>query len=150
MIFLALFSFASADEGIMKVVYNLTTGNVMAFKQKILKGIAINIAHYESSLKELKVAVVIHGGAYKFFLKDLKGSEYADEREFVKEFPELKKRIASLADTYDIAFSVCGVGLEHRHIKESNVADFVKVIPNASIGLIDKQNEGYAYLSVDD
>jgi len=147
---LALCVIASADEGVVKVVYNLTTGSVKDFKQKILKGIALNKAYYESNLKELEVAVVIHGEAYKFFLKDLKGTGYENDTALVLEFPELKKRIASLADTYNVSFSVCGVGLKSRKISPNNVVDFVKVIQNASIGLIDKQNEGFAYLNVGD
>jgi len=150
LIFLTLLSIASADDGVIKVVYNLTTSNVKSFEQKILKGIAINKAYYEGNLKELSVAVVIHGGAYKFFLKDLKHTQYANDKKLLKIFPDLKKRVASLATTYDVDFMVCGVGLKHRKIDTKNVDNFVKVIPNASIGLIDRQNEGFAYLNVSD
>ena len=44
---------------------------------------------------------------------------------------------------------MCGVGVKTRKLT-GNIVPFVKVIPNSSIGLISKQNEGYAYLPVRD
>lgn len=135
--------FADSDKA---AVYDLTTGDIAKFKQMILKGIATNKGHYEGKLETLKVAVVIHGKAYKFFVKELSTSPYAKEKVLAKEHEDIKKRLFSLANYYHVAFEVCGVGLKHRNIKPENLYSFVKVTKNASIGLIDKQSEGYAYI----
>lgn len=146
---LLLFSFSHADEENLKVVYDLTTKNIAKIKQNILKGIVAHKTYYQREFKELDVTVVIHGGAYRYFLKDLKGTEYESDIKLINEFTSLKKRLKSLAEIYDVEFLMCGVGVK-AHKLTGNIVPFVKVIPNSSIGLISKQNEGYAYLPVRD
>ena len=129
-----------------KVVYDLTTGDLSKFKQKVLSGIASNKGHYEGKLETLKVAVIVHGDAYKFFIKDLTISPYAKNKKLQAEQEDLAKRLRSLANYYEVEFLICHTGIKHRKIKESNLYSFIKLTPNASIGLIDKQNDGFAYI----
>jgi intracellular sulfur oxidation DsrE/DsrF family protein len=150
MILLALFALAWADEESVKAVYDLTTADVGTFEKKILKGIAANKSHYEGNLQELEVAVVIHGGAYRFFVNDIKTSKFKDDAKLVSAYAELKKRIASMADTYDVEFLMCGASMPKNGLTKADIPSFVTVVPNASVGLIDRQNEGYAYIPVGD
>ncbi len=137
-----------AQEAPAKVVYDLTTKDLNNFELRILSATVANKAHYESTLRELDVTVVIHGGAYKFFLKDPANSKFKDDKALLATSQALGKRIQTLADTYDVEFLVCGVGLRKHGLEKKDVYDFVKVIPNTTIGLIDKQNEGYAYVPI--
>ncbi|WP_309498851.1 DsrE family protein [Sulfurovum sp.] len=143
-------SMLSAEDDSAKMVYDLTTKNLANFEQQILKAIVTNKAHYEGTLRELDVIVVIHGGAYKFFLKDPEHSKFKDDKTLVSTHKTLAKRIEIMAKTYDVQFLVCGAGLSKHELKEADIYDFVKIIPNSTIGLIDKQNEGYAYIPVRD
>ena len=145
---LLLLALALHAEQTMKVVIDLTTGDLHTFESKILKGIVAHKTYYEGKLKTLDVAVVIHGNAYKFFVKDPAHSPFKADAALLKASGELAKRIAVLADTYDVAFLMCQSGMEAKKLETKNVYDFVKTVPNAGIGLIDKQNEGYAYLPV--
>ncbi len=43
---------------------------------------------------------------------------------------------------------MCGAAMEKNKLQAKDIVSFVKIIPNSTIGLIDKQNEGYAYISV--
>ena len=43
---------------------------------------------------------------------------------------------------------MCEAGMSRYHLKPKDIVDFVKIIPNSTIGLIDRQNEGYAYIPV--
>lgn len=131
-----------------KVVYDLTTGDIADFKQKILSGIANTKTYYENKFDELEVAVVIHGGAYQFFLKDVVKTEYKNNKALLKEHSDLQKRIASLSSTYDVKFYMCGVGMKKHKLDKKNVYDFVEVIHNSTVGLIDQQNQGFAYVPV--
>ncbi|QOP45494.1 DsrE family protein [Sulfurimonas paralvinellae] len=145
-----LFGLAHADEESAKVVFDLTTKNLVKFEKNIIKGVVINKSHYESSLKELDVTVVIHGGAYRFFVKDIDETIFKNDKKLVKVYAELKKRIASMAETYDVEFLMCGAAMKRNKLEAKDIVEFVKIIPNSTIGLIDKQNEGYAYLPVRD
>ncbi|MFN3787745.1 MAG: hypothetical protein ACK4SW_05005, partial [Sulfurihydrogenibium azorense] len=67
------FSFAQDNP---KAVINLTTGDLNRFKMYLLSGVANSAEYYKNNLKDLKVVVIIHGDAYKFFIKDLQNSPY--------------------------------------------------------------------------
>ncbi len=133
-----------------KVVYDLATHKQKDFERKILKAIVANKAYYEGKLKELDVTVVIHGGAYRYFTVDPAKTEYKTDKALLANYAELKKRIKSMSDTYDVEFLMCGAGMSKHGLKAKDIVSYVKIIPNSTIGLIDRQNEGYAYIPVGD
>ena len=150
---LLIFAFVgllNADDESAKLVMDLTTSSVEQFDKNILQSVAYNKTHYANSLKELEVAVVIHGGAYRFFVKDIQSTVFKDDKAFVKGYPDLKKRIATMSDTYEVEFFMCRAALKRYNLKEEDIVKFVTIVPNSTIALIDKQNEGFAYLPVSD
>ncbi len=149
LLLLSLLLTFSLAENAAKVVYDLTTDNLPTFERKILKAIVANKTYYESQLKELDVTVVIHGGAYRFFTKDPSLTEYRSDTRLLEHYNELKKRIASMHSLYNVEFLMCGAGMPKHGLKAKDIVSYVKIIPNSTIGLIDRQNEGYAYIPVD-
>lgn len=145
---LAFIGTLSANDETAKLVLDLTTSSVEKFEKHILKGIVFSKNHYQNNLKELEVAVVIHGGAYRFFVKDLQSSMFKDDKELVKVYAELKKRIATMSDTYEVQFLMCRAAMKRNKLEEKDIVEFVKLVPTSTIGLIDKQNEGFAYIPV--
>jgi len=148
LLLIAFLGLLNADDESVKLVLDLTTSSVEQFDKNILQSIAYNKTHYANSLKELEVAVVIHGEAYRFFVKDLQGSSFKNDKALSKVYPDLKKRIATMSDIYDVEFLMCRAALNRYNLQEKDIVEFVRIIPNATIGLIDKQNEGFAYLPV--
>jgi uncharacterized protein len=148
LILLATLSLQAAET--FKVVIDLTTGDIHTFEQKILKGIVAHKNYFESRLEALDVAVIIHGNAYKFFVKDPVHSPFKDDAALRKVSGDFAKRIATLADTYDVTFLMCQSGMQKKKLEKKEIYDFVSTVPNAGIGLIEKQNDGYAYLPVGD
>ena len=122
---LAFIGLLSANDENAKLVIDLTTSNVKAFEKKVLSGIAAHKNYYANSLRELEVAVVIHGGAYRFFLKDPKTSVYKDDKELLASYADLNKRIATMADTYEVEFLMCGVGMKKNKIEKKYLLEFV-------------------------
>ncbi|HEX5670080.1 MAG TPA: DsrE family protein [Sulfuricurvum sp.] len=145
---LSLSMLLNAEEGLKKVVFDLKTGDTAVFEKTILSGIAVHKAHYEGKLQELDVAVVIHGDAYKFFVKNLAASPYKNEKALIDAHDVLAKRISSAVENYQVHFIMCEATMKKLNIDQKNVYDFVTLTPNSTIGLIDKQNEGYAYIPV--
>jgi intracellular sulfur oxidation DsrE/DsrF family protein len=150
MMFLLMLSFAQANEESARVVYDLTTADMAKFEKNILKGIVANKNYYEGQLKELEVVVVIHGGAYRFFVKEIEDTIFKDDLKLSKKYAELKKRIAILSDTYEVEFLMCKAAMPRNKLESQDIVDFVTIIPNSTMGLIDKQNEGFAYIPVRD
>ncbi|RUM76335.1 MAG: hypothetical protein DSZ11_00690 [Sulfurovum sp.] len=143
-------SLLSAQEPSAKVVYDLTTKDLASFERKILKAIVANKTYYEGKLKELDVTVVIHGGAYRFFTIHPKKSIYKEDKALIENYQTLAKRIKSMVDNYAVEFLMCGAGMPKNSLEAKDIYRFVKIIPNSNIGLIDRQNEGYAYIPVGD
>lgn len=139
-----------AEDNNAKIVYDFTTKELSNFELRILNATVSNKAHYEGTLRELDVSVVIHGGAYRFFVKNPALTEYKDDKALITSYKDLAKRIKTLATTYDVEFLICGIGLRKHGLGKKDIYDFVQIIPNATIGLTDKQNEGYAYIPVRD
>ena len=150
LILLLSIGFVQAEEVSAKVVYDLTTKNLADFERKVLKAVVANKAYYESKLKELDVTVVIHGGSYRYFTVDPAKTEYQTDKALLADYVNLKKRIKSMADTYDVEFLMCGAGMPKHKLKAKDIVSYVKIIPNSTIGLIDRQNEGYAYIPIGD
>jgi intracellular sulfur oxidation DsrE/DsrF family protein len=150
---LLIFAFVgllSANDESAKLVIDLTTASLAKFDRNVLQSIAYNKTHYSNSLKELEVAVVIHGEAYRFFVKDLKSTSFKNDVKLAKVYTDLKKRVAAMSDTYEVEFLMCGAALKRHKLQKSDIVEFVIILPNSTIGLIDKQNEGFAYLPVSD
>jgi len=147
-IILAFIGLLNAQEGIKKVVFDLTTGDVKTLEKKLLSGIAFQKTHYDSKFEEFEVAVVIHGEAYKFFINDLAASPYKDDTKLVAAHADLSKRISSMSEIYNVEFLICAVGMKNRKIEKSTLYDFVQVVATSTVGLIDKQNDGFAYIPI--
>ncbi len=144
---LALCVAAVADES-RSVVFDLTTGSVKTFEKKVLKGIVYNKSYYEGKPQELDVAVVIHGDAYKFFVKNPARSPFRADSELAKVHAGFAKRLATLANMYDVTFLMCDSGRKKLKIDAKNLYPFVRLVATSTVGLIDMQADGYAYVPI--
>lgn len=136
----------SAEDIVHKVVFDLTTGDSSTFEKIILSGIPVQKTHFENKMQELDVAVVIHGDAYKFFVKNLSQSPYKNDTALWKLQETFSKRLAGSVNTYKVAYFMCESGMKRKKITKETLYDFVTLVPTSTIGLIEKQNEGYAYI----
>lgn len=150
-IIVLLFAFITsimADEAVKKVVFDFTSGDLSVFEKKILSGIVHQKNYYEGKLQELQVAVVIHGDAYKLFVKNLQNTQYKNDAALAAKQSEYAKRLESLTDTYEVEFYMCEVGRKAKKLEKNDIYSFMNYVPNSTIGLINKQSEGYAYIPI--
>ncbi|SFV63220.1 hypothetical protein MNB_SM-4-87 [hydrothermal vent metagenome] len=148
LLLLTIFTLANADEETVRVVYDLTTEDVNKFEKNILKGIAVSKAYFEGNLQEFESAVIIHGEAFRFFLKDVEHSSFNSNSQLLEAYPELSKRVASMADTYEVEFLMCEASMSKYGLTKEDIVDYVQFIPTSTIGVIKKENEGFAYFPV--
>ena len=128
-VLLLLTSMIQAKE--YKVVFNLTSGSEEKIAKSLIKNVEVLRANYKKQGDTLKVAVVISGHSYKFFLKE---SSYPDL--------DLKKF------SKNVNFEVCSVGMKKRNIKKTSLLPFVVPAFNRTEALIRYQNNGYAYVPI--
>ncbi len=132
-----------------RVVYDVTTDSISTIEKRLIGSIIANHEYYHSKLQEYKVKVIIHGKAYKFFMKDLNNTAYAFDKKLLAKKSELGKRLKSLVKLYGVEFDVCAVGMKRRELNPKSFYLFTAVVHNAIIGLVDAQNDGYAYVPID-
>jgi intracellular sulfur oxidation DsrE/DsrF family protein len=118
-----------------KVVFSLTTSKENVLQKRLLDQIQLLENYYKKHGDTFKVAVVIYGGAYDFFLKSA--------------HPTLKNKLKSLHQKHNISFDMCGMGMKKRGIENSMIYKFVNPAFNKNVALIKWQNKGYAYIEVD-
>lgn len=149
LIFFIGFLGADSATNIKKVVFDLTTSNLTTLENRMIEGIVFNNAHYQGIAKKLNTVIVIHGSAYKFFVKDISKTKCKADQKLHSREKEIHEKLASLAKNYNVKFLMCGVGMKSREIKKDNILKFVKIVPSAMIALIDAQNDGYAFVPID-
>lgn len=149
LLFLVIFAeFLSAEGVVKKALFDLTTSELATLEKRLIGGVAFSTAHYQSVNAKLDKIVVIHGGAYKFFVKDISKTKCKADPAFQAKAKEIHAKLASLAKTYHVKFLMCGVGMKAKGIEKENILAFVKVAPSAMVALIDAQNEGYAFIPI--
>ncbi len=146
-LFVFMFSISYGEEA-KKVVVDLKTGDIKKFKFYLLSGLTSMAEYYKNRLEELKAVVVIHGDAYKFFIKDIKNSPYKNDKELVKNQKELGERLKNLVQIYNVRFEMCEIGMKNKKIPKSSLYPFVKLSYSAGVSLVNWQNKGYAYLPI--
>lgn len=147
LILMLLFSL-HAEGDAKKVVFDLTIGDINRFEQFVLKGTETLAIHYAEERKEYKPVFIIHGDAYRFFLKDLNGTPYEGDKVLADRRKALESHLKSLVEHYDVIFEVCSVGMRKKQLPFEKLYTFVTPIFNATAGLVEWQEKGYAYIMV--
>ena len=132
----------------VKVVYDLTTGNINKIEKQLLNSVTAVAKYYAAEKKMLKVIVVISGDAYKYFIDDLDFSPYASDEDAVNAQKLFKPRLAELNDVYGVTFYMCSNGMKARKIDRDMLYKYVHADVMKSVYLIDAQNNGYAYMPI--
>lgn len=146
LILILVLSLHAQEGGRKKVVYDLTTDSIEKFSRNILSGIVFQKTHYESRMEEIDAVVVVHGEAYRFFLKSLENTKYGADANLSRMHSDLLKRLESLHKNYGVSFKACEAGLRNHNLVPAQMVDFIEFIPSSTTGLIDAQHDGYAYI----
>jgi hypothetical protein len=148
-VMMLLFLFVSLVAQEQKVVFALTTGKVDNVKKRLISQVILLDTYYKKHGDTLRVAVVIYGNGYKFFLKNPEKTIYAKDKALLKEHKTLQKDLKNLHDNYNVAFDICNMGMKKRNITKEMLYPFVHPAYNKNIALIKWQNKGYAYIEIE-
>ncbi len=132
-----------------KAVFALTTPDIEKIENRLIGGIKGATKYYKNQNQQLESIVVIHGEAYKFFVKDITKTAIETESMMDIDTDELHAKISDFIKTHNVSLYICSVGMKRNGIEESNILNNIKVIPSAMIELIELQNSGYAYIPIE-
>lgn len=148
-LFLLLITFSTLYSADMPIVVGLTTSKLSTIEKRLIKGLQHTADYYSEQGQSSDIVVVIHGGAYKFFINSLSDSPYRNDLELQQDQAALKKKLEMFVKKYPVRFEICSQGLKGNNIRKENLYDFVHPIPSAMIGLTRLQKKGYVYLPID-
>ncbi len=127
-----------------KVVYDLTTDSEAVLSKKLIANTQKLKTYYEAKGDRLEVAVVVSGKAYRFFIRDLAHSPYANDRKLRQSQSARTKLLTAFSKIATI--EMCDMGMKHRNIAPETLYSFVKPAFNKTEALVRYQNAGYAYV----
>ena len=125
-------------------LYHADFGDQARFSQ-LLNNINNHYSVYEADPLKLKLVVVAHAAAIKFFLEDLAGTPW--EKETID--PEIYKRFVGLTE-YGLEAYLCEITYKRLKIDPAKTRSepFLKFVPSGVATVAELQGKGFAYLKV--
>jgi intracellular sulfur oxidation DsrE/DsrF family protein len=125
-------------------LYHCDFGDPKRFGQ-MLTNINNHLTVYEFDPFKVKIVVVAHGAGIKFFLEDLSGTAWEND----KIDPELYKRFTGLTK-FGVEGYLCEITYKRQKIDMAKTRkdSFLKFVPSGVATVAALQGKGYAYLKV--
>jgi len=125
-------------------LYHCDFGDPQRFSQ-LLTNMNNHLSVYEFDTMRVKLVLVTHGAGVQFFLDDLAGTPWANN----KIDPDLYKRFVGLSK-FGVEAYLCEITFKRNNIDLARAKkdSFLKFVPSGVATVAELQNKGYAYLKV--
>ena len=125
-------------------LYHLDFGDPQRFGQ-LITNVNNHLSVYEYDTMRVKLVVVAHGAGLKFFLDDLSGTPWAND----KVDPDLYKRFTGLTK-FGVEAYLCEITYKRQNIDmaKTKTDSFLKFVPSGVATVAELQTKGFAYLKV--
>ncbi len=126
------------------VLYHCDFGQIDRFTT-MMRNIGNHLSVYNYDPFKIKIVVIAHGPGVKYFMKDLSGSPWENERAELDKAHEVVKNLLQYGalDIY-----ICKITLQRLKLKEESFYDYVKFVPSGVGAIGEMQAKGYAYIKV--
>jgi intracellular sulfur oxidation DsrE/DsrF family protein len=131
-------------EGEVACIYHCDFGAPDRFNQ-MLTNIANHYSVYGADPFALQLVIVAHGAGIKFFLDNLEGTTWKDE----KLDPALFERVVGLSKN-GLKVHLCEITFKRQNInvEKARTAPFIAMVPSGVATVAALQSKGFAYLKV--
>jgi intracellular sulfur oxidation DsrE/DsrF family protein len=125
-------------------LYHCDFGDPKRFGQ-LLTNMNNHLSVYEFDNMKVKLVIVTHGAGVQFFLDDLSGTPWADN----KIDPDLYKRFAGLTK-FGVEAYLCEITFKRNKIDfaKAKKDSFLKFVPSGVATVAELQSKGFAYIKV--
>jgi intracellular sulfur oxidation DsrE/DsrF family protein len=125
-------------------LYHCDFGDPKRFGQ-MLTNMNNHLSVYEFDNMKVKLVIVTHGAGVKFFIDDLAGTPWAND----KIDPDLYKRFTGLSK-FGVEAYLCEITFKRNHIDfaKAKQDSFLKFVPSGVAAVAALQGKGFAYLKV--
>ena len=135
---------AALKKDTVACLYHCDFGDPARFGQ-LLTNMNNHLSVYEFDNLQVKLVIVTHGAGVKFFLDDLSGTPWADD----KIDPDLYKRFVGLTK-FGVEAYLCEITFKRNNIDlaKAKKDPFLKFVPSGVAAVAELQSKGFAYLKV--
>jgi intracellular sulfur oxidation DsrE/DsrF family protein len=125
-------------------LYHCDFGDPRRFSQ-MLTNVNNHLSVYEYDPLKIKIAIVAHGAGLKFFLDDLSGTPWEND----KIDPDIYKRVVGLSK-FGVEAYLCQITYKRQKIDPGKTKKdaFLKFVPSGVASVAELQAKGWAYLKV--
>jgi intracellular sulfur oxidation DsrE/DsrF family protein len=135
-------------EQVMKVVYHIDfydTDRVGA----TLASINNMVNTYQETLKEYDVRIVFLGAGIRYTTADpLKGSPFAENKEFKKQKDVILQRIVSINEAQEVKLELCDITRTALNLDKNKLLPGVESVPSGVVRIAELQRQGFAYIKI--
>ncbi|MFB6261668.1 MAG: DsrE family protein, partial [Thiohalorhabdaceae bacterium] len=127
-----------------KVVYHVDYEGVRRFSAQ-LTSIYNMVHHYRNQLVDYDVRVVVNSFGVRFFTdNNLEDTPFAAGETLKEERENLKGRIRSLMDQYDVQVAICGITRKQLDLPKDAFYDGVTFMESGVVEVAKLQQKGFA------
>jgi len=140
---------AAAQEGPAEVVYHADFKDPRRFSS-MLTSIYNMVSTYQNKLREHDVRIVFNSYGIRFLTDDkLKGTPFEAEEALQERREDLKGRLMSLQDSYDVALELCDITRQQVGLSREKVFEGVEFVESGVSRIAQLQNKGFAYIKIE-
>lgn len=140
---------AAAQEGPAKVVYHADFKDPRRFSS-MLTSIHNMVSTYENELREHDVRIVFNSYGIRFLTDDkLEGTPFEADTALQERRDNLKGRLMSLRNSYDVALELCDITREQVGLSEDKIYEGVESVESGVVQVAKLQSEGFAYIKIE-
>ena len=110
----------------VKIVFDVTSKDTSTH-QAVLR----HVGGMAKAYPDARLEVVIYGGAWPMVVDEMSSSASSVEE---------------LARNKNVSFKICGLTMERYNVEKSQLITGVKVVLDAIIEIVNRQNEGWEYI----
>jgi len=132
-----------------KVVYHIDYQGVRRFSAQ-LTSIYNMVHHYRNLLVDYDVRIVANSFGVRFFTDNpLKDTPFEAGDALKEQREDLRGRIQSLMDTYDVKVAICGITREQLGLAKDDFYDGVTFVESGVVEVAKLQQQGFAYIKAE-
>ena len=108
------------------------------------------VSTYQGTFQEYDVRIVFIAGGIRFITQDpLKGTPFAEDKEFRKRRAELIQRLDQLRELHNVKLELCEITREALNLPKEKIIAGVEPVRSGVVRIAELQSRGYAYLKVE-
>jgi intracellular sulfur oxidation DsrE/DsrF family protein len=140
---------APAAPAVAKVVWHVDFADPRRLSA-LIQNVNNMVTTYQSELMDYDVRIVFLAGGIRFVTEDpLKGTPFAEDKEYQARRPELIQRLQQLRELSNVKLELCEITREALQLPTDRIIPGVEPVRSGVVRIAELQSQGFAYLKVE-